>query len=180
MEIFSQPSTSLASTQNRQSRKNRGPEKAKRQKPQRKNYTPEEIRARVRNNIGDSAKNKRAKLNSGKQVSSFMSDNNYEHKSINKRSQTETQTPASKMPAPKEAPAKVEAAEAEVAQEIVEGEEDMGTLVKEPDHLLESDIKLNDPNDPTTVEKLKDAINSGVIKFSEKERAVLGKIIASQ
>ncbi len=40
-----------------------------------------------------------------------------------------------------------------------------------------SAIGLNDPNNPATHEKLKSAINSGMINFSPKERKVLANIL---
>lgn len=43
---------------------------------------------------------------------------------------------------------------------------------------VKSDIAKNDPNDPLTKEKLKAAINSGMIKFNDSERGVLKDLIA--
>lgn len=43
---------------------------------------------------------------------------------------------------------------------------------------IKSDIAKNDPSDPVTKEKLKAAINSGMIKFNDSERGVLKELIA--
>lgn len=43
---------------------------------------------------------------------------------------------------------------------------------------IKGDIAKNDPNDPVTKEKLKAAISSGMIKFSDSERGVLKDLIA--
>lgn len=43
---------------------------------------------------------------------------------------------------------------------------------------VKGDIAKNDPNDPMTKEKLKAAINSGMIKFNDSERGVLKDLIA--
>ncbi|MEE3079007.1 MAG: hypothetical protein VX341_06720 [Bdellovibrionota bacterium] len=48
---------------------------------------------------------------------------------------------------------------------------------EEKDHLLESDVGGNDPNDPSVREKLKDILKSGAFKFSQKEKSVLSKIL---
>lgn len=42
------------------------------------------------------------------------------------------------------------------------------------------DVKKNDPKDPGTKEKLKDALTAGAFNFSAKEREVLGKILKDQ
>jgi len=46
--------------------------------------------------------------------------------------------------------------------------------------ILESDIKLNNPNDPATIGKLRTLLKNGAFKFSEKERQVLAKILAEE
>ena len=45
------------------------------------------------------------------------------------------------------------------------------------DIMLKSDVGLNNPNDPTTVEKLKSVLSSGAVNFSGKEKDILGKIL---
>ncbi len=47
-------------------------------------------------------------------------------------------------------------------------------------HLLNSDIAANDPKAPETQEKLKQVLSTGAFSFSDKERAVLDKILAGQ
>lgn len=44
-------------------------------------------------------------------------------------------------------------------------------------HLLMSDVKLNDPKDPGTQEKLKSVISKGAFNFNPKEREALDKIL---
>ncbi len=44
--------------------------------------------------------------------------------------------------------------------------------------MFKPDVSLNDPNDPTTIEKLKSVLGAGGINFSAKERSVLEKILA--
>lgn len=46
-------------------------------------------------------------------------------------------------------------------------------------HLLQSDVQNNDPKNPKVREKLKDALNMNTFNFSDKERAVLSKILTS-
>lgn len=54
-----------------------------------------------------------------------------------------------------------------VAKEVMEGKE-----ISRP-----SDVGINDPNDPTTIGKLKEILSVGGVNFSEKERQVLGQIL---
>jgi hypothetical protein len=46
-------------------------------------------------------------------------------------------------------------------------------------HLLMSDVKLNDPNDPTTQEKLKSILSKGAFNFNPREREALDKILSN-
>lgn len=48
------------------------------------------------------------------------------------------------------------------------------------DHILNSDIKKNDPNDSTTTEKLKTVLQKSAFNFNPKEREVLDKILNDQ
>lgn len=49
---------------------------------------------------------------------------------------------------------------------------------KVPDnHVLVSDVRLNDPNDTNTQEKLKSALKNGSFNFNSKEREALEKIL---
>lgn len=50
-------------------------------------------------------------------------------------------------------------------------------LNKKTDHILESDIRENNPSNPATTERLKELVKSGGFHFSKKERAVLGEIL---
>jgi hypothetical protein len=45
-------------------------------------------------------------------------------------------------------------------------------------HLLLSDVKLNDPNDSNTQEKLKSVLKMGAFNFNPKEKDALEKILA--
>ncbi|MBP9680704.1 MAG: hypothetical protein KBD76_04825 [Bacteriovorax sp.] len=44
-------------------------------------------------------------------------------------------------------------------------------------HLLMSDVKLNDPKDPNTQEKLKSVLSKGAFNFNPRERETLDKIL---
>lgn len=46
-------------------------------------------------------------------------------------------------------------------------------------HLLMSDVKLNDPNDPNTQEKLKSVLTKGAFNFNAREREALEKILGN-
>lgn len=50
-------------------------------------------------------------------------------------------------------------------------------FMKSDDHLLKSDVQLNNPEDPVTSEKLKSVLTTGAFNFSSKERDVLAKIL---
>lgn len=57
-----------------------------------------------------------------------------------------------------------------------EGVEEKGKSLKES-HLLLSDVKLNDPTDSNTQEKLKSVLGSGAFNFNPKERENLERIL---
>ena len=44
-------------------------------------------------------------------------------------------------------------------------------------HLLKTDVQLNNPGDPVTAEKLKSVLTTGAFNFNPKEREVLSKIL---
>jgi hypothetical protein len=46
-------------------------------------------------------------------------------------------------------------------------------------HLLLSDVKLNDPNDSNTQEKLKNVLKMGAFNFNPKEKEALEKILGN-
>lgn len=48
----------------------------------------------------------------------------------------------------------------------------------EKSHLLLSDVKLNDPNDSNTQEKLKTVLKNGAFNFNPREKETLEKILA--
>lgn len=47
------------------------------------------------------------------------------------------------------------------------------------DHVVKSDVGINDPTDSTTTEKLKTVISKGAFNFNSRERDVLDKILNS-
>ena len=47
-------------------------------------------------------------------------------------------------------------------------------------HLLLSDVKLNDPKDPETQEKLKSVLSKGAFNFNPREKEALEKILGAQ
>jgi hypothetical protein len=68
--------------------------------------------------------------------------------------------------------AKARAKEARDSQKLGEG------FMKAPeDHVLKSDVQLNNPEDPVTTEKLKSVLSNGGFNFNPKEREVLSKIL---
>jgi hypothetical protein len=50
-------------------------------------------------------------------------------------------------------------------------------FMKTDDHLLKSDVQVNNPEDPVTAEKLKTVLSNGAFGFNAKERDVLSKIL---
>lgn len=61
--------------------------------------------------------------------------------------------------------------------------EETKTEEKDPnfkDHLVKSDVGVNDPTDSTTTEKLKTVISKGAFNFNSREREVLDKILNDQ
>lgn len=49
--------------------------------------------------------------------------------------------------------------------------------IEKKDHLLKSDIALNDPKDSNTQEKLKTVLSKGAFNFNPKEREALERIL---
>lgn len=72
-------------------------------------------------------------------------------------------------------PAPIEVKKPEPSAESSEEAEEKDS-VKES-HLLMSDVKLNDPKDPTTQEKLKSVLSKGGFNFNPREREALDKIL---
>lgn len=66
---------------------------------------------------------------------------------------------------------------AEVKDGVSPDEESESSLKKS--HLLLSDVKLNDPTDSNTQEKLKTVLRSGAFSFNPKEKETLEKILAA-
>ena len=69
----------------------------------------------------------------------------------------------------------VEKIEGEEVEQAEQGEK-MGSL--KDSHLLLSDVKLNDPTDPNTQEKLKSVLKNGAFSFNPKEKETLERILA--
>ncbi|MGZ3788908.1 MAG: hypothetical protein ACXVLQ_10310 [Bacteriovorax sp.] len=61
-------------------------------------------------------------------------------------------------------------------KEVGEDPAETKDSVKES-HLLMSDVKLNDPKDPATQEKLKSVLSKGAFNFNPKEKETLDKIL---
>lgn len=61
---------------------------------------------------------------------------------------------------------------------LQEGREEGPSKSLKESHLLLSDVKLNDPNDSNTQEKLKSVLRSGAFSFNPKEKDTLEKILA--
>jgi hypothetical protein len=71
---------------------------------------------------------------------------------------------------------KVDAQKIVPRMEVPDGESE-DSLKKS--HLLLTDVKLNDPNDTNTQEKLKNVLRNGAFSFNPKEKETLEKILAS-
>ena len=65
-----------------------------------------------------------------------------------------------------------------VAEAAAIGDEKNADSVKDS-HLLLSDVKLNDPTDPNTQEKLKSVLRNGAFSFSSREKETLEKILGN-
>ena len=68
-----------------------------------------------------------------------------------------------------------------VAPAAIEGEQEEkeeSESVKDS-HLLMSDVKLNDPKDPTTQEKLRSVLTKGAFSFNPREKETLEKILGN-
>lgn len=66
----------------------------------------------------------------------------------------------------------------EVKVENDDAKDDEKTDSVKESHLLLSDVKLNDPKDPNTQEKLKSVLVSGAFNFNPREKETLEKILA--
>lgn len=181
-DSFSTHSPKSASTPERGPRKKSA--RAKNQTRGRVEMSPEQIRAKVeaRNANKTSLKEKLAKT---KEISSFLSEDaaaKVSLTSINKNSQ---KFPKSKpamgdndlAPNLVSATADTESEIFEAQVEISEGEELEVGAELDPNR---PGALQNDPTDSLTVNKLKEALNSGVFKVDAKTRNVLSEIISSR
>ncbi|ATH07032.1 hypothetical protein BIY24_03495 [Halobacteriovorax marinus] len=150
MKVFTAFNETLPSSVENTSRKGArkaGPSKVKKSyRPPRENLSPEEIKARVASKTG--ANKKKVENLSGKQVSTFMSEDNAAVANI----RTSTST--------------IEAAKSEKSE--VKGEKNV---------LVNSDVQKNDPSDTNVHQKLKGLLNSGGFGWNDKERAALSEIL---
>lgn len=48
------------------------------------------------------------------------------------------------------------------------------------DHIIKSDVGVNDPTDTTTTEKLKTVLSKGAFNFNSRERDVLDKLLSDR
>lgn len=168
MRIFDAPNLpAQSSSQTSKSGKRRKSQRAKNQTKARVPMSPEQIRAKLANHKNRTQSKLDQKLASTKEVSTFMSEESASKvtlNSINKNSQrfsNPVEKPQNDAPL-----ADIDETNAQ-ASEVVMGEEEPKT-------------DLNDPNNPNTVNKLKDALNGGMLKVDSRTRQVLSEIIGSR
>ncbi len=151
MKIFNAPETKAISESGAAS-KQRGPRARKHATlPEKKEISENEVREKLAAHVetSNTAKSKVLQQNSQQLGSGYLN----------------TDTP----PAPKIVAPPIAAAQ------VTEGPEESDS-VKDA-HLLLSDVKLNDPKDPNTQEKLKSVISRGAFNFNSREREALDKIL---
>jgi hypothetical protein len=165
MKIFTPPLESTA-TSSAASSKNTGKAKGPHARkhaalPEKQPVSEQEIREKLASHVetSNTAKSKVLQQNSKQLGSGFMNES-------------------------KPAPVAV-GAPGEPVMPIVEAENgekaepvEVKDSVKES-HLLMSDVKLNDPKDPNTQEKLKSVLSMGAFNFNPREREALDKILNS-
>lgn len=168
MRIFDAPNVpAQSSSQTSKAGKRQKSKRGKNQTKARVPMTPEQIRAKLANHKNRTQSKLDQKLASTKEVSTFMSEETAAKvtlNSINKNSQrfsNPVEKPQSEAPVTDVDDANVEAGEVAMAEE-------------------EPKTDLNDPNNPNTVNKLKDALNGGMLKVDSRTRQVLSEIIGSR
>jgi hypothetical protein len=144
--------------------KKSGPKKSKKSyRPPKEQLSADEIKARVAQKTSKATKAavQKAKINTGKQVSTFMADNIPTKVDISKKA---IQAKQVKEASPKAVPVAKEAKAEEVQAK------------KEKSVILNSDVDKNDPNDPNVRKKLKGLLAGG-FGWSDKEKAALAEIL---
>lgn len=182
--ISSQPSMSSAKKAKSPKAPGRKAQLEKNHTRARVEMTPEQIRAKVAANNSGKASLKE-KLAKTKEISSFLSEDaaaRVSLTSINKNSQK-----FPKIEHPKNIdhlPENLVAEEANSTDEIFEAQVEIseGEQAQEGEE-LDPDrpgAMKNDPNNSITVNKLKEALNTGAFKVDAKTRKVLGEIISNR
>ncbi len=161
MKIFENKISSVASTREvgdsnvdkmGKASKSKGPSRKKAAKTEKQNISADEIRQKLASNVemSNTAKKIQKDKNAQKLGEGFLN----------------AELPAKKIEAPV-APAENKA----------EAKEPSDPNFK--DHVVKSDVGINDPTDSTTTEKLKTVISKGAFNFNPRERDVLDKILNS-
>lgn len=160
MKIFENKISSVASTREvgesnidkmSKSAKSKGPSRKKAAKTDRPNISADEIRQKLASNVemSNTAIKIQKDKNAKKLGEGFLNGD----------------LPFKKIEAP------VQSAAAKTP------EEEKKTDPNFKDHLVKSDVGVNDPTDTTTTEKLKTVISKGAFNFNSREREVLDKIL---
>jgi hypothetical protein len=182
MRVFDNLSTPASSS--KPSRRKRGKASKNTTKGQVR-MTPEQIRAKVQANSGKklSLKEKLAKT---KESSSFMSAESASRVTLNSINKQSQKFPNIKKEVqPPELPDNLIREEANSTDEIFEAQVE----ISEPEEIVEEGEELdpdrpgalqNDPASSITVNKLKEALNTGAFRVDAKTRKVLGEIISSR
>jgi len=162
MKIFENKVSSVASTREvgesnvdkmGKSAKAKGPSRKKAAKPEKPNISADEIRQKLASNVemSNTAKKIQKEKNAQKLGEGFLNG----------------ELPAKKIEAP------AMAKEVEKPESKVEESADPNFK----DHIVKSDVGINDPKDSTTTEKLKTVISKGAFNFNSREREILDKIL---
>lgn len=132
--------------------KSKGVGRKKAVKPERPNLSSDEIRQKLASNVemSNTAKKIQKDKNAQKLGEGFLNGD---------------------MPVKKPIPVEVPAAKIEEGKEVEVADPNF------KDHIVKSDVGLNDPTDTTTTEKLKTVISKGAFNFNSREREVLDKIL---
>lgn len=151
MKIFSQQESTTQATEGSSTKGPHGKKRAA--TPEKKQVSEREVREKLAAHVetSNTAKSKVLQQNSKQLGAGFMNEEM------------------------KPAPVEVKKAESAPASEE-ENKDEKKDSVQES-HLLMSDVKLNDPKDPATQEKLKTVLAKGAFNFNPKERETLDKIL---
>lgn len=168
MKIFENKVSSVASTREvgesnvdkmGKSAKAKGPSRKKAAKPEKPNISADEIRQKLASNVemSNTAKKIQKEKNAQKLGEGFLNG----------------ELPAKKI----EAPAMAKEVEKLEKLEKPESKVEESADPNFKDHIVKSDVGINDPKDSTTTEKLKTVISKGAFNFNSREREILDKIL---